>query len=479
MRTLWTWVSTFWRIGFVATVLLGHGPPVAAQTDGRKEVSVGWTSPDTVALEAAGAFAVPELVPAGDVLYVLTETVNESQLLGRPSMTEQSARYRLPSTIWVGRVTDPGFQNIRSVGQPAGENLPAGSPPFQPTGSAGPGGSLHLAWVEAHPDSVANYKQTDVQSPFAQRVYYARYDGTSWSRPQMLYRSLDRENYGLANLGWYDDLKGALQVGPDGEPHVVFDHMWRPISIHLSRQERPWRVDTMQYDRGERFKVGSRDMAIGKNGHLVVAYEAFGGEEAIENSQVRVARSTDGGDTWTGTTVLGPEQRIKNEKAGGSPRHVRVAGHPNDTLHVVWGRKTKMNTFSAQELWHAWSADGGASWSVSSPLNLPQNSSFDDLYVVTDGCGTLHVLTQLRHLQEVGTSSDLYYATWRSEDGWTELQSVMPGSAYVHGAALAPWKGHLHLMWSQSPLPFKLEQEHTAPVTVFRRSRRLCPAGGK
>jgi len=212
------------------------------------------------------------------------------------------------------------------------------------------------------------------------------------------------------------------------------------------------------------------DLSVGEEGRLSLAYSAHAGNVGLESNEVQVAYSSDGGDTWERATVLDPEQRIRNQKGNGSVRHLQLVGQPSDTLHVVWGRKTSKYTFNARQLLHAWSADGGKTWTTTSPVDLPESEHFDDLEMVAGPDGAPHVLAHLGGLKGNDTStSDLLYTTWQPNGGWTELKALTPPSKHVHGATFAVWKGRLHLVWSQMPLPF----EYTSPVTTLRRSRPL------
>lgn len=432
-----------------------------------------WTTPDTISFRGeADSFSFPDFASRNGQLYFAANTVSHPRLLGRSAMIERSARYRSSSSLWVGRITDPAFSAPKPISRPQGDFLF-----LFPVADVGPRGVLHLAWAEMHPDSLAQYRSpTDLSDrPFPKRIYHARYDGKTWSDPQMIYRSTDDEDWGRANLIWDRDHKGAFQVGPEGRVHLVFSHRWRHVMVHVHKQVGgSWQVDTLRYEDGYRARGGNRALSVGKNGRLAVAYGAYRTAVGLESAEVRVARTRNRGDTWKRATILEPIARINNKKGGGSVRHLELTGYPGDTLHVVWGRKTKRIVFSAQELWHAWSADGGKTWTTPSPIDLPENSHFDDLKVVRDRCGTLHALIDLASFKNNdATQSDLFYTTWTPGDGWAEFQPLTLASKHVQDAGFALWRDRLHLMWSQMPLPFK----YSSPVTILKRTRPLHGGG--
>ena len=140
---------------------------------------------------------------------------------------------------------------------------------------------------------------------------------------------------------------------------------------------------------------------------------------------------------------------------------------------MVWGRKTSKYTFSARELWHAWSADGGKTWTTSVPARFPERQPFDDREATVGPGGTLHVLAHLGGLKgNDASTADLLYTQWEEGEGLDEFRALTLASKHVHGAAMAVWQGRLHLVWSQMPLPFN----YASPMTILHRSRPLSAA---
>jgi len=58
-----------------------------------------------------------------------------------------------------------------------------------PVGEAGPNGALHVAWTEAHPDSIDREDPNLADRAFPTKIYYARRNGARWSKPQVVYWS--------------------------------------------------------------------------------------------------------------------------------------------------------------------------------------------------------------------------------------------------------------------------------------------------
>lgn len=410
----------------------------------------------------AGTLAFPEFIPAGDRLYLVANTVVDPFELGRPTHSNQR-QYQLPSTLWAGVL--PG---ARSIGPPPGDFLF-----LNPTGAVGPDGALHLAWAEPHPDSLEKFRSASGEEsrPRPRRIYHARYREGQWSEPRLIYRKTDK-----LSLGW--NSWTSLQLGPSGTVHLLFHHGIGQNLVHLRR--RPggtWRADTL------RFRGPDHELAMGKNDRAALGLVSYG----AANGGVLVARSNDGGDTWSDTTVVDrPETDDTGRFDVNEPEaeRVRLLGRPSETLHLFWAWNETGEEFKVHQIRHALSTDGGKTWSRSTPIDVPPGASgdfravmFGGLLAEVDPCGTPHMLINFGYSKKENTdgegprhlySSRYYYTRWTGGQ-WSALQQLTPSSKHAQGAALTFWDGSLEFVWSE--MPFLTDTTET--VSVFRRTRAL------
>jgi len=458
-------------------VLLGasvaQGQPAPRQASSCQYGS--WTAIDTTALRReAGLFKNPRLTPSPDRLYLTANPVPHPSNLGAPEVVggKVAWAYGLDHSLWAG--TLPGLNPIPH---------PPGDFTFdEPVGAIGPDGALHLAWTEPHPDSLtAAQKDTAFNYLEPRRVYHARYVDETWSEPELVYQSR-HESEPLITLQWGLG-SPAFEVGPTGEAHLLFGLRGTGKIIYLRRSEGSWQADTLG-------KGLHRAVATGSGGRLAYAYSQRDfPDPRHEYGIVRlwVARSTDGGETWTRTTVLDSSEQVATGQIG-SVRYAKLVGTPDDTLHIVWGRRRPKRdpdepccSFSeglgVKALWHARSTDGGRTWQVSDPVSLPEDNKLHALRVAKDKCGQVHALANLEVTRSENGAGQhlLQYTRWREDEGWADLRSVAPPSSSqthevgpLRTAAFAAWRGRLWLVWNQ-----EVQNGTQAPRAVLRRIRPL------
>jgi len=118
--------------------------------------------------------------------------------------------------------------------------------------------------------------------------------------------------------------------------------------------------------------------------------------------------SSDGGETWTPTTVIThPDSTVAQ---------LTVGSDGQNGVMLVW-RAT-----SRDEIFYQWSADGGRSWESPSAiprvLARPWTTPFDMYDMVTDSAGHIHLLAVGRQSQEVKALLGVYHLVWDGT-GWS------------------------------------------------------------
>lgn len=145
------------------------------------------------------------------------------------------------------------------------------------------------------------------------------------------------------------------------------------------------------------------------------------------------ARSDDGGTTWGVPQVIDSADRA-DYVADYGPIFIDVETHGEDEIHFIWDGAPTV------ERNHAWSSDGGATWSA--PVRLiPEitqvgRAGWNDM--VADSAGTLHAVALIRP----------WYAQWTSAGGWSRSTAIGQ-TQFAEWIRLALSRGNqLHVVWT-------------------------------
>lgn len=411
-----------------------------------------WTVPDTLMLgPTAGLLESPELTSATDRLYLTANTVsNPLRIKSKWAVDHISGYYRLSESLWMGYFPGPTL-----MAHPPGDFIFV-----EPEVRVGPDEDLHLVWAEPNPDSLAQFqkKNTAAHPPRPRRVYYARYDGTRWTNPELVFQS--RNRFGIQ---WDSDFKPAFQISPEGRAHLIFTRMPFGTFIHSRREpeQGEWTVDTLH------FSGSQRALAVGGNGTLVLAHmneKEKGGPSGMDN--LYIARSTNGGRTWKRSPVSSSKRDTT-----GRIYYVELVGRPDNGLHLLWGSQKGTKMFRVSRIQHARSTDGGRTWSLAQGVDVPRGM-LDHLQAVRSHCGQIHVLVDTALATAPGAEGPpklrLYYTRWDRRKGWSGVRLFTPDSMQAVGATLAVWKSQLWLVYSVYPA-----SESDDSVSIFRRVRPL------
>ena len=242
-----------------------------------------------------------------------------------------------------------------------------------------------------------------------------------------------------------DELAPWLLSGPKGE---VF-RLWQRsadlakggggVFLAMALPQHAWQtlLEILPHEKG--VTALTPDVAVGASGELAVAYQWR--RDLPRSKQIRLARSDDGGKTWTQpSTPLDPSETAFTPKLGwGRGRN----------LVVVWADERRANR--AWDIYARRSPDGGATWQPGQLLSrFPQQSSGDlsaRPEMVSDGQNSFWVVwVGLR-----SGRSRLYLS--RSTDGgqtWADPVELSGQSQSVFGQRLVRSGERLVLIWEDT-----------------------------
>jgi len=257
---------------------------------------------------------------------------------------------------------------------------------------------------------------------------------------------------------------GTLAVGPDGEVYAAgiegvnyADYGQFVVAKSIDAQDpavEPTFVTT-DVDLGGALVYGGSPNPIGLLGQAWVAVDCSDGPTrgyvyllcsvdppGSDPLDVRIARSTDGGQTWSAS------RRINDDPAGTNAWQwfgtLSVA--PNGRLDVIWNDTRNTGQARLCELYYSYSTDGGLTWSPNVPvspvfdsyLGWPMNSKLGDYYhAVSDNAGV-----NVAYAATFNGEQDVYFLRIGMRDcnanGVEDAQDVGGGTSADCNANLVP-----------------------------------------
>jgi hypothetical protein len=412
----------------------------------------------------AGLGAKLQLISGADRLYFAANTVGIPPALGLshsdlPQAIERPFLYQHATALWTGAVSKLDASSVSLIAPPPGDFT------FKhPVGTVDPDGTLHLIWAEPNPDSLAGYRaDPPPHSPMFMytQLYHAYYGQKGWSEPKRIYQGDPPGLYWSGN-------SPSFKAGTDGQLHLAVTQKGVSggglLYLNFSPEE-GWNTHRIGY------RSSKTALAVGPEGsRIAIAYVGLETNENLDSREVQVATSGDGGASWQRTTVLPPDQRVENERGNGTVREVQVMGQPGDTLHVMWGRNLSRSTFSAQELWHARSTDGGQRWRARRAVRFPKGGGFFwALHLAEDRCGGLHAVARV----EPADTDQVFYTWNRPGETWKDLRALSDTTAEeITGSVLEIWRGRLWLVTVEPPTTVRDSTTVRYRTRPIRRSGR-------
>lgn len=309
------------------------------------------------------------------------------------------------------------FSNGRGVWDWVSEPPRATSTPWLPRGAAGADGAAHIVWASS--DSAV-----DQTPPAAPSIWYARFDGGRWTEPVRV--ATGRKYYWGASTLSSLVMQGRtlhFVVSTRNEGLRYFhgtDGVWTEQQVGIPS---PY--------------FGYPSLAVLESGRLVLITQGPSnrGRPGWGESGVFVARSDDGGATWTKPALV--------STADGEPAYDhQLLPDARGGLHVLWFQQTDSlgnpalhpNLGNSPGRVHiAESLDGGVSWRQLAPTALLRNA--DGLVSLVSSDGTLIVALADR------VDERILLTTWNG--GWRSFARI----------AAAPDPFHPALGWGDAQRP--------------------------
>jgi len=208
-----------------------------------------------------------------------------------------------------------------------------------------------------------------------------------------------------------DPMWGTLTVGPDGEVFVGGYDFWSSEFVVARSSNAQYAGATPTFDIGKQVELGgSWSGHAGPNpggllGQVWIACDHSEGPSrgnvymlcsvdppGSDPLDVKFARSTDGGNTWSSPIRI-------NDDPQGSHRYQwfsALAVAPNGRIDVIWNDTRSSLADDVSELYYACSTDEGVTWSENTPLSpafdshagWPDQNKIGDYYdLVSDNLG--------------------------------------------------------------------------------------------
>lgn len=188
------------------------------------------------------------------------------------------------------------------------------------------------------------------------------------------------------------------------------------------------------------------DIAIDEAGTLFIAYvdsflEDGAPDGSFDSNSVLLISSSDGGATWSEPVLV--------SRSGKLQAHVpRILVAPEGRLHLLWEKDVDTQNILPEIIWHAYSDDGGASWS--DPVEIQESTGmlifgFD---AVVDHFGRVHVIfTGTRSFD--APESHLYQSVW-SCGAWSRPSQVFDRNNVNHQPLVAmDDSNRLYVVWTE------------------------------
>jgi hypothetical protein len=257
-----------------------------------------------------------------------------------------------------------------------------------PVVAADPSGVIHVIWTK---DALDDAVERDTAA-----LYYARWDGASWSKPVDVLLSsswprstLVADERGMLHLTWLGTaLSLAYSQAFAGAPPSP--QSWTsPCTLSQSEQSL------------------FADIEADKYGTLHVAYPVRGGD-------VYYTQSVDGGNTWSAPVNVSVRQ---NYDMGSE--FVRLAADDQGRIHIAWTMFPLPKGWPPLGTYYARSDDGGQTWSQ--PLQIA-GQGYDEMNVFTVGADIVHLAWN--GMAGLGGR----YHQWSADGGqtWSQVSEIIP-----------------------------------------------------
>lgn len=342
--------------------------------------------------------------------------------------------------------TDSGFMPV--VGRPRSEHMiagmllrpdgatvpipaPAGIRSFIDVRAAGEGGIAHVLWGSSADTSSMQFRHVNA-------LWYARFDGTAWTRPELVLAD--------STLLWRHQLNSFVVA--DGRAHLTVlreDGPGIPEVLHVVRG--PTGPSSV---RRTGFRALYTDLIVDPRGPLWLATIA---SDRSDRAKVLIRRSDDGGQSW--------DKPVDLYRSGlGTAYDAKIIATPSGRLYAAWIVEPRSDvTGRADRILLATSNDRGTNWHP-----LPMITAVPD---VRD----LRLLPEGRDAAQIAFHTD-------EADGqvvWTRIDSAQSNPRVAFGPTwfaanlAAPTPDTLYLAWPE----WRVAGPERIPALMLSR-RRSC-----
>jgi BNR repeat-like domain len=232
--------------------------------------------------------------------------------------------------------------------------------------AVGPGDTIHVVWED--------------ETPGNGEVYYKQSTdgGATWGTSKRLSSTADSSRYPVIAVSGDSRIHVAWHDFTPGHPEIYYKRSTDGGATWNAAKRLTWTV------------VGSWHPAMGLGSGNAVLIVWQGGTSGSD--EIYLKKSTDGGATW------GTSRRLT--WTSGSSWSPAIAMDSSGTVHIAWGDATPGNF----EMYYKKSADGGATWGLSTRLTWTSGQSYDAA-VATDSGNTVHIVWE----DDTPGTSQIYY----------------------------------------------------------------------
>jgi hypothetical protein len=288
---------------------------------------------------------------------------------------------------------------------------------------------IHIVWAQSSFSASDNVKPA---------IYYAVWDGSSWSRPSPIILdlngppagiSLSRDNQGRLLLTWVDEMNEELLFSWANASRANIPLEWKKPSILPVPSS----------------LISSPYLLVDGIGNLEIGYAV----PFNENRGIYVIRSDNLGENWFAASQVFDAVSAKWD----SNDQPQMALSGDGKLHTLFSRKSMSGEFHYDGLYYAQSADGGTTWS--DPVALSDKPVY--WYKIHAGDdGALHVVWQEKDGEVVAS----YHETSR-DSGLTWTTPVKISSEtdkMVMADSVMDVDGQLHFLQQTADQNLKIQE---------------------
>lgn len=320
-------------------------------------------------------------------------------------------------------------------------------------------GYVHVLWLYNNPDQY-------VQGNSIKQIYYAQWDGNTWSAPVDIIAnphinsiSAAVDNKGFLHLVWLglgsnyyysrsvitDSTRpknwsvpkilaqgnptGHLYSGPKGRLYLAYPGTGTSGAYYIYSDDggASWTSpQNIVKPQSGNSSLGYTFLTISGNKTIHVVWTEFQLPQGWPPKGVYYLHSTDDGRTWSQAVQI----------AGEGYDQINIAARDDGTVHLCWN-----GMVGVDGRYHSWSTDDGMSWSTTQAI-VPSGATSGPPQLIIDQTGVLHLLT---------TFAGVWYGTW-SNQSWSPLQNIAEAetnrTSYIEEAVMTLSGGNqLHAVY--------------------------------